>query len=159
MNKKIILTLLLLLLSVSLISCGQKEKVSDSNKPSNEIENSINKEDTNSKADNDTDLKEDDNVNLDTDIKEDNNVNPDTNTDLKEETNIKQSLTEEEYYKLIKDAKKRQQDYIDSIDDPNIKQSVQTSYAAAVSESSVLYLNYPDDTGTIDAALNRVLSE
>lgn len=71
---------------------------------------------------------------------------------------VKQSLTEEEYYKLIKEAKQRQQDYIDSIDDPKVKQSVQTSYSAAVAESSALYIKYPDDTDTIDAALKRVLS-
>lgn len=71
---------------------------------------------------------------------------------------IKQSLTEEEYYKLIKEAKQRQQGYIDSIDDPKVKQSVQTSYSAAVAESSALYIKYPDDTDTIDAALKRVLS-
>ncbi|GAB6169562.1 hypothetical protein JCM1393_20220 [Clostridium carnis] len=71
---------------------------------------------------------------------------------------VKQSLTEEEYYKLIKEAKQRQQDYINSIDDPKVKQSVQTSYSAAVTESSALYIKYPDDTDTIDAALKRVLS-
>lgn len=71
---------------------------------------------------------------------------------------VKQSLTEEEYYKIIKEAKQRQQDYIDSIDNPKVKQSVQTSYSAAVAESSALYIKYPDDTDTIDAALKRVLS-
>lgn len=71
---------------------------------------------------------------------------------------VKQSLTEEEYYKLIKEAKQRQQDYIDSIYDPKVKQSLQTSDSAAVAESSALYIKYPDDTDTIDAALKRVIS-
>ena len=71
---------------------------------------------------------------------------------------VKQSLSEEEYYKIIKEAKQRQQDYIDSIDDPHIKQSVQSSHSAAIAESSALYIKYPDDTDTIDAALKRVLN-
>ena len=71
---------------------------------------------------------------------------------------VKQSLTEEEYYKIIKEAKQRQQDYIDSIDDSHIKQSVQTSYSAAIAESTALHIKYPDDTDTIDSALKRVLN-
>lgn len=71
---------------------------------------------------------------------------------------VKQGLTEEEYYMIIKEAKQRQQDYIDSIEDPKVKQSVQTSYAAAIAESTALYIKYPDDTDTIDAALKRVLN-
>ena len=69
-----------------------------------------------------------------------------------------QGLTEEEYYKLIKEAKQLQQDYIDSISDPHVKQSVQSPLGAAVAESSSLYLQYPKDTNTIDAALKRVLN-
>ncbi|GAA0084864.1 hypothetical protein UT300007_13030 [Clostridium sp. CTA-7] len=71
---------------------------------------------------------------------------------------VKQSLTEEEYYNIIKEAKQHQQDYIDSIDDPHIKQSVQSSHSAAIAESSALHIKYPDDTDTIDAALKRVLN-
>lgn len=71
---------------------------------------------------------------------------------------VKQSLTEEEYYKIIKEAKQHQQDYIDSIDDSHIKQSVQSSHSAAIAESSALHIKYPDDTDTIDAALKRVLN-
>ena len=71
---------------------------------------------------------------------------------------VKQSLTEEEYYKIIKEAKQRQHDYIDSIDDSHIKQSVQTSYSAAIAESTALHIKYPDDTDTIDSALKRVLN-
>ena len=60
---------------------------------------------------------------------------------------------------IIKEAKQRQQDYIDSIDDPKVKQSVQTSYSAAIAESTALYIKYPEDTDTIDAALKRVLND
>jgi hypothetical protein len=78
--------------------------------------------------------------------------NPNTQPD------ITQGLTEEEYYIIIKEAKQRQQDYIDSIDDPKVKQSVQTPYAAAIAESTALYIKYPQDIETIDSALKRVLN-
>ncbi|MBC5624088.1 hypothetical protein H8S10_01255 [Clostridium sp. NSJ-49] len=79
------------------------------------------------------------------------------NTEQNTQSDVKQGLTEEEYYIIIKEAKQRQQDYIDSIDDTHIKQSVQSSLSAAIAESSALYIKYPDDTDTIDAALKRVL--
>lgn len=80
------------------------------------------------------------------------------NTQQDTQPDVKQGLTEEEYYIIIKEAKQRQQDYIDSIDDPKVKQSVQTSYSAAIAESTALYIKYPEDTDTIDAALKRVLN-
>ena len=79
------------------------------------------------------------------------------NTEQNTQSDVKQGLTEEEYYIIIKEAKQRQQDYIDSIDVTHIKQSVQSSLSAAIAESSALYIKYPDDTDTIDAALKRVL--
>ncbi|MBM6861218.1 hypothetical protein H9X78_12175 [Clostridium saudiense] len=83
-----------------------------------------------------------------------------TQSSVKENTqqDEKQFLTEEEYYTIIKEAKQRQQDYIDSIDDPQVKQSVQTSYSAAIAESTALYIKYPEDTDAIDSALKRVLN-
>ena len=80
-----------------------------------------------------------------------------TQNSVKEITNL-EKLTEEEYYLLIKEAKQRQQDYVNSIDDPKIKQSVQTPYSAAIAESSSLYIKYPTDIPTIDKALKRVLN-
>ncbi|MGG7142142.1 hypothetical protein ACQPVP_01570 [Clostridium nigeriense] len=80
------------------------------------------------------------------------------NTQQNTHPNEKQTLTEEEYYMIIKEAKQRQQDYIDSIDDHKVKQSVQTPYSAAIAESTALYIKYPDDTDTIDAALKKVLA-
>lgn len=82
----------------------------------------------------------------------------DTESSENTHSDVKQGLTEEEYYMIIKEAKQRQQEYIDSIDDPKFKQSVQTSYSAAVSESTVLSIKYPEDTDTIKKALNRVLN-
>lgn len=72
---------------------------------------------------------------------------------------LTQSLSEEEYYNIIKEVKQRQLDYINSIKDPNIKQSVQTPLSAAIAESTFLYIKYPDDIDTIDIALKRVLNE
>lgn len=80
------------------------------------------------------------------------------NTEQTTQPDVKQGLTEEEYYIIIKEAKQRQQDYIDSINDPKVKQSVQTSYSAAIAESTALYIKYPEDTDTIDAALKRILN-
>ena len=80
-----------------------------------------------------------------------------TQSSVKEITPEKR-LTEEEYYIIIKEAKQRQQDYIDSIDDPKVKQSVQTSFSAAIAESTSLYIKYPTDISTIDKALKRVLN-
>lgn len=157
MNKKLTLKLLLsLLLSLSLISCGQKDNISSSNKSNNETQSSIKKEENNENQDNASDVKEENNENQGnaSNVKEDNNENTQQNTQL----DVNQGLTEEEYYIIIKEAKKRQQDYIDSIDDPKVKQSVQTSYSAAIAESTALYIKYPEDTDTIDAALKRVLN-
>ncbi|OKZ76302.1 MAG: hypothetical protein BHW01_07925 [Clostridium sp. 27_14] len=80
------------------------------------------------------------------------------NTQQNTNNSEKQGLTEDEYYRIIKETKQHQQDYIDSIDDPKVKQSVQTADSAAIAESSALYIKYPEDTDTIDAALKRVLN-
>lgn len=71
---------------------------------------------------------------------------------------VQQGLSEEEYYMIIKEAKQRQQDYIDSIEDHKVKQSVQTPYSAAIAESTALYIKYPNDTDTINRALKRVIN-
>ncbi|MGG7214473.1 hypothetical protein ACQPUY_12785 [Clostridium nigeriense] len=100
MNKNLFLKLGLgLLLSVSLIACGQKNSVSESstNQFVNKTESSI-KEDTQSDA--------------------------------------KQNPTEDEYYIIIKEAWQKQKDYIDSIDDPKVKQSIQTTNSAAIMKST-----------------------
>lgn len=78
-----------------------------------------------------------------------------TQNSVKEITNLEKL---EEYYLLIKEAKKNQQDYVNSIDDPNVKQSVQTPYSAAIAESNSLSIKYPNDIYTINKALKRVLN-
>ena len=85
-------------------------------------------------------------------------VSQDTESSGNTQPDLKQGLTEEEYYMTIKEAKQRQQDYIDSIDDSKVKQSVQTADSAAISESTALSIKYPEDTDAIDRALKRVLN-
>ena len=86
-------------------------------------------------------------------------VSQDTESSENTQPDVKQGLTEEDYYMTIKEAKQRQQDYIDSINDPNVKQSIQTSYSAAITKSTELHIKYPEDTVIIDAALKRVLND
>ncbi|MEG2290701.1 MAG: hypothetical protein RSA29_14815 [Clostridium sp.] len=77
-------------------------------------------------------------------------------TDIQEDT--KQDGTEDEYYIIIKKDWQRQLDYINSIDDPTVKQSVQTPESAAIMESNRLLIEYPGDYEAIDASLKRVLN-
>ena len=163
MNKKLFLKLGLLLLSLSLVSCGNDsnslgEDTSSTASTSQTVRSSQNSEEENITTSSPSveftveSEQDDDDIKLNTKDTTEENIQQNT------EPNVKQGLTEEEYYTIIKEAKQRQQDYIDSIDDPQIKQSVQTSYSAAVAESSLLYIKYPEDTKTIDAALKRVLN-
>ncbi|MDA9470055.1 hypothetical protein [Enterococcus sp. 5H] len=76
------------------------------------------------------------------------------NTNEENETN-----SENYYYNFIKDVKQRQVDYINSIEDPHIKQSVQTSQSAAISASNSLLLENPRDADIIKEALQKVLNE
>ena len=143
MSKKLFLKVGLLLLSLSFVSCGN-----DSNSLGEDTSSNA----STSQAVINAEISEEESII---------NTSPSVETAVEselEDENVKQSLTEEEYYLLIKEAKQRQQDYIDSIDDPKVKQSVQTSYSAAIAESSFLYIKYPEDTKTIDAALKRVLN-
>lgn len=93
-----------------------------------------------------------------------NKSNNETQSSVKEDieqniqSDVKQGLTEEEYYIIISEAWQKQKDYIDSIDDPKVKQSVQTAHSAAVFKSNELLLEYPEDSEAIDAALKRVLN-
>ncbi|MEG2291681.1 MAG: hypothetical protein RSC24_17055 [Clostridium sp.] len=80
------------------------------------------------------------------------------NTQQDTQTDTQQEATEKEYYDLIKEAWQKQIDYINSIDDPKIKQSVQTSHAAAISKSSELLAAHPEDYEDIDASLAKVLA-
>lgn len=87
-------------------------------------------------------------------------VNQDIKPDTKENTqqDTQQDGSKDEFYLIIKEAWQRQVDYINSIDDPVVKQSVQTSESAAVMESNRLLIEYPGEYEAIDASLKRVLS-
>lgn len=80
------------------------------------------------------------------------NTQQDTKTDTQPEA------TEKEYYDLIKEAWQKQKDYIDSIDDPKVKQSVQTTNSAAILKSNELLLAHPEDSEAINASLEKVLA-
>lgn len=65
--------------------------------------------------------------------------------------------SEKYYYTLIEEAKQKQIDYINSIEDPKEKQSVQTAFSAAVYKANELELKYPEDSEIISASLKKVL--
>lgn len=64
----------------------------------------------------------------------------------------------ETYYDAIRAAWQQQQDYIDSIDDDAVKQSVQTSHSAAIFEANRLEMEHPEDADLINESLQKVLS-
>ena len=145
MNKKIFLKLGVVLLSLSLVACGNSnnsEGEEDSSKSStsqsvsttqNSGEESINT--TSPTVENSED-----------------NKHEDVQQDTQEES------TEDEYYIIIKEAWQKQKDYIESIDDPKEKQSVQTSQSAAIMESNRLLIEHPEDSEAIEASLKRVIN-
>lgn len=155
MNKKLFLKLGLLLLSLALVSCGQKNnslgednsfKASTSQSVSS-TENSGEEsgKTTSSSVENEVESKQ-----------EDEDVQKNTQPDIQQDT--QQEVTEEEYYRIIKEAWQKQKDYIDSIDDPKVKQSVQTTQSAAIMESNRLLIENPEDSEAIEASLKKVLS-
>lgn len=62
------------------------------------------------------------------------------------------------YYNIINEAMQRQINYIKSIKDPKVSQSVQSSVGAAVGESTFLELKYPEDYKIIRESLQKVLN-
>lgn len=71
-----------------------------------------------------------------------------SNTEKKNET----------YYKKIKDAWQKEKDYVDSLADPSVKQSVQTPFSAANNMAWELEMNHPSDSELIQRALKKVLN-
>ena len=51
----------------------------------------------------------------------------------------------------------KQIDYINSIEDQQEKQSAQSSMSAAIGETTLLEINYPEDSELIQASLQKVL--
>lgn len=70
-----------------------------------------------------------------------------------------QDITEDEYYTIIKEAWQLQKDYIDSIEDPKVKQSVQTTQSAAILKSNELLSEHPEDSKAINESLSKVLAD
>lgn len=60
------------------------------------------------------------------------------------------------YYNIMNDVMQKQIDYINSIEDPKVKQSVQSSISAAIAESTGLMLRYPEDSEIISTSLEKV---
>ncbi|MEQ7215912.1 hypothetical protein ABQD61_08505 [Enterococcus asini] len=61
------------------------------------------------------------------------------------------------YYDSIFAAWQRQHDYIVSIEDDAVKQSVQTSHSAAIFEANRLQMEHPEDAAIINESLHKVL--
>ena len=155
MNKNLFFKLVLVLLvSLSLVSCGQKSNLTEEDnsynvKASNSINNTENSGEEGIKT-------------IDPPVEDADKVRQDNKDAIKDKQEDSQQdmqkETEDKYYSIIKEAWKKQKDYIDSIDDPKVKQSVQTSLSAAVMESERLLLEHPDDSESINASLKRVLN-
>ena len=155
MNKNLFLKLgLIALLSLSLVACGQENNVAEKDKlpaqsTSNSNINTKNPGEESTKTTN-TNVK-----NADKSIQD----HKDELQDKQENTEkaIKNE-TEDKYYSIIKEAWTKQKDYIDSIDDPKVKQSLQTPQSAAIMESDRLLIEHPEDSETINKSLKRVLN-
>ena len=105
MNKRIFFKLGLVLLSLSLVACGQKNNSEDNNHE---------------------------------------DMHQDIQSNIEQYT--QEESTEDEYYTIIKDAWQKQKDYIKSIEDSKVKQSVQTSRSAAIMEANRLLIEHPEDS-------------
>ena len=108
----------LVLLSLSLVACGQKNNSEDNNHE---------------------DMHQDTQLNI--------------------EQYTQEESTEDEYYTIIKEAWQKQKDYIKSIEDSKVKQSVQTSRSAAIMEANRLLIEHPEDSDAINSSLKRVLND
>ena len=179
MNKKLFLKLGVLLVSLSSLSfvaCGQKNNStqsinSDNNtkqeakqnpKETDNIEQNS-KQELKSKTTETENTKQ--NSNQESKPKETENIKQNSKQEEKPKTteaetmkqNSQQEEKQEYYYNLIKEAKQKQIDYINSIDDPKVKQSVQTAFSAAIFKANELTLKYPEDSDIINVSLNKLL--
>lgn len=155
MNKKLFLKLGLLLLSLSLVACGQKNNSVGENN-SSELSTSQFVTSTQSSVKESEKTTSPSVENAVESKKEDEDVQKNIQQDTKPAT--QPEATEKEYYDLIKEAWQKQKDYIDSIDDPKVKQSVQTTNSAAILKSNELLLAHPEDSEAINASLEKVLA-
>lgn len=147
MNKKLFLKLGLLLLSLSLVACGQENNLA--------VEDNLSKSGVNQSVSG-TQSSEEEIIKTTSPSVENAVENKQEDEDVQK--NTQQEATEDEYYIIIKEAWQKQKDYIDSIDDPKEKQSVQTSQSAAIMESNRLLIEHPEDSEAIEASLKRVIN-
>lgn len=68
-------------------------------------------------------------------------------------------VNSDKYYVSIKEALEKQQYYINSIDDPSVKQSLQTPNSSAIMEADRLIMQNPEDEAIINSSLKIVLTE
>lgn len=68
------------------------------------------------------------------------------------------SESKKSYFDVIYTAWRKQKDYRESIEDPEIKQSLQTTHSAAIMEATRLEIAYPEDVELIQASLQQVLA-
>lgn len=147
MNKKLFLKLGLLLLSLSLVACGQENNLA--------VEDNFSKSGVNQSVSG-TQSSEEESIKTTSPSVENAVENKQEDEDVQK--NTQQETTEDEYYIIIKEAWQKQKDYIDSIDDPKEKQSVQTSQSAAIMESNRLLIEHPEDSEAIEASLKKVIN-
>lgn len=159
MNKKLFLKLGLLLLSLSFVACGQKNiSVGEDNSSKSSTSQFV--------SDNQSSVKENGKTispSVENEVeskKEDEDVEKNTQQDIHSDTqaDIQQEAAEKEYYDLIKEAWQKQRDYIDSIDDPKVRQSLQTANSAAILKSNELLLEHPEEANAINESLKKVLN-
>lgn len=156
MNKKLFLKLVLLLLSLALVSCGIKSNSIEEENSSKVItsESFSNTQDSEEESTKTKFSSDENTVEKDEDIQK--SKQPDIQKDTQQD--IHQESTEDEYYRIIKEAWQKQKDYIDYIDDPKEKQSLQTSQSAAIMESNKLLIDHPEDSESIEASLKSVIN-
>lgn len=155
MKKKLFLKLGLLLLSLSLVSCVQKNNsLGEDNSSKASTSQSVSS--TQSSGEESIKTTSPSVENAAESEEKDEDVQKNTQPDVQQDT--QQESTEDEYYRIIKEAWQKQKDYIDSITDSKEKQSVQTSQSAAIMESNRLLVEHPEDSEAIDASLKRVIN-
>lgn len=155
MNKKVFLKLGLFLLSLLLVACGQKNNSEgEDNSSKSSTSQLVSSTQSSVKESGKTTSPSIENVVESKQEYED--VQKNTQQDMKPDT--QPETTGKVYYDMIKEAWQKQKDYIDSIDDPKVKQSVQTSQSAAIMESTRLIIEHPEDSEAINASLEKVLS-
>lgn len=156
MNKKIFLKLGLLLLSVALVSCGVKN---NSIGEDNSSKVTTNKSFSSTQGSGEESIKTKPSS-VENATEKDGDIQKSEQPDIQEDTqqDTQQELTEDEYYRIIKEAWQKQKDYIDSIDDPKEKQSIQTSQSAAIMESNRFLIEHPEDSEAIETGLKRVIN-